>query len=213
MSLASIPTEELFRQFPVETVVSRVLEEKREVLDSFETAYRCREAIRKQQGLKSLAFCGYGRAGKDEAGRHLIENYGYGYSGSLSRVVTPYWAWSIGRSLEETWTTRHLHRRYWYEWTNEFRRTDPARLVRMGLGVSDLAVGIRDVVELQAVKQQRICSLLIWIDRPGIPVDPTVTYTKEDCDEVIVNPGDDIEAYRKVLNEFFDGVGLSRVPM
>jgi hypothetical protein len=220
MDLKTISTYELLQRFPVEESVPYVKSAMGGYIMALRSAAKDRHLFRHAMGLSSLALCGYGRAGKDEAAKYLIQAYGYGYSGSASRLALPLIAVAIDQPAVDVWSSRHLHRKYWFEWLNEFRRDDPSLLARMCLGVSDLVVGIRDHRELADAKAKKLCDKFIWIDRPGVPVDPTLTYTKEDCETVIVNPGDirnpdpgDLENYHCVLDHYCGTIGLLRLPM
>ena len=62
-----------------------------------------------------------------------------------------------------------------------------------------LVAGIRDKKELVAVKACGYTDYILWIERPGTPPDPTVTFTKEDCDEVIHNDAGLIHLHSKLF--------------
>lgn len=148
-----------------------------------------------------ILFCGYGRAGKDEAAAYLAKITGLRYAGSFSWAALPYVAARLGQHPQVAWETRHNHRRQWYDYCNELRATDPTILARMVLAQGDIAAGIRDKVELEAVKAASLFDRVIWIERPGIPEDPTVTFTKNHpvINEILYNSGT-LEQFHKSID-------------
>jgi len=123
-----------------------------------------------------ILFCGYGRAGKDEAAAYLAKITGLRYAGSFSWAALPYVAARLGLHPQVAWETRHQHRKQWYDYCNDLRKTDPTILARMVLAQGDIAAGIRDKVELEAVKAAGLFNRIVWVNRPQVPVDPTVTF-------------------------------------
>ena len=146
----------------------------------------------------TVAFCGWGRAGKDEAGMFLYQNSSMIYHGSLSWVGLPVVAARLKLPQQVAWETRHLRRMEWFEILNEYRKDDPTRLVRDSLRRGDIVVGLRSKDELLACKKQGLMTHTVWIERPGIPPDPTVTYDKGDCDHVVANDGDLPRFFEKI---------------
>lgn len=137
-----------------------------------------------------LAICGHGRAGKDEAAKWFNENTTVRYSGfSTSAVIAPYVASVLGISEEEAFRRRHEDRQLWYEIGNELREHDPAFLARKTFEHGDIAVGIRDRDEMQAVLDEEMVDLAIWIER-DVPPDPTLKYGQEMCDVIVLNTGE-----------------------
>jgi len=140
--------------------------------------------------IETLLFCGYGRAGKDEAASTIGRITYLPYAGSFSWAVLPLVAKALGIHPQVAWETRHANREFWYRKCNELRANDPTLLARMVLEQGKVSAGIRDKVEIDAVKAAHLFGRIIWIDRPGTPVDPTVTFGPGDCDEILLNDGD-----------------------
>lgn len=135
-----------------------------------------------------IALLGYGRSGKDSGGYWCGMHTPLVYTGSTSDVVNPLIAAARGITPEENWARRHQERMFWYEWCNEFRRDDPTKLARAAIDAgADIIVGMRDAAELNACKAARLFDLTIWVENPRVPPDPTVTFTRDDCDIVIDN--------------------------
>jgi hypothetical protein len=147
-----------------------------------------------------LLFVGYGRAGKDEAAAYVAKRTGLRYAGSTSWAVLPYMAARLGLHPQVAWETRHTMRKQWYEMCNELRAPDATILARMVLQSGDITAGVRDIVEITAIKKAKLFDEIVWIERPGTPVDPTVTFTSEDCDRVLWNDGT-LEEFRAKLLE------------
>lgn len=145
-----------------------------------------------------IALCGMGRAGKDTAGEYLGRITELRYVGSLSQILCPLIAEEQGVTPEEAWANRHAQRVFWYEWANEYRKHDPARLIKESLSKGEIVVGVRDRRELFAARDEGLLDQVVWIERPGVPVDPTVTYTQADCDVTIYNTSDLAALYAKL---------------
>lgn len=137
----------------------------------------------------NLLFVGYGRAGKDEAASFVSKISGRRYAGSFSWAALPFVAARLGLHPQVAWETRHTMRKQWYDYCNDLRASDPTILARLVLAQGDITAGLRDKVELDACKKAGLFDRVVWIDRPGTPVDPTVTFGPEDCHQVIENKG------------------------
>jgi hypothetical protein len=85
----------------------------------------------------------------------------------------------------------------WFRYLNEFRADDKTKLVRLVLEKSDFVCGIRSGVELQAAKDERLLDLVVWVDRPGVPVDPTVEFGKTEADVIILNDGTLVDYHKR----------------
>jgi hypothetical protein len=150
-----------------------------------------------------IAFCGYGRAGKDTGAEWFRDHTDLVFAGGCSWTARIYMAKRLsedeGRLItpDEAYTRRHEDRMKWYTYLNEYRKDDPARLIRDCLEHSDIICGVRDYAELIAAKAQGLLDLIIWVDR-DVPVDPTVTYSIDDCDVIIRNHGD-VQVYYQRL--------------
>lgn len=145
-----------------------------------------------------LAFCGWGRAGKDTCAEWFRDHTPLKFAGGCSYTILPLVAEARGESLEYAWETRHQNRQWWYEFCNEYRKHDPARLVRDCLAHSDIVCGIRDGFELKAVVAEGLTDLTIWVNKPGTEKDTTVTYEEKDCDISISNSGSIEDLHRKL---------------
>lgn len=156
---------------------------------------------------KRILFAGYGRVGKDAAAAYLAQVTGLRYAGSFSWAALPYVAARMGFHPQVCWETRHQHREVWYNFCNDLRATDPTILARMVLAQGDIAAGIRDKIELDAVKAAGLFNHIIWIERPGTPKDPTVTFTRKDCTGMIYNAGS-LEDFHRQLKDWAETIDL-----
>lgn len=191
--------------YSLDYLPSRAAASRTRLQDDFTSAldaYHARKAKRKANNTPVIAFLGHGRAGKDTAAEYFCATADLWYAGSSSRVVLPYIADSIGLDEERAWTERHQNRMFWLNWCHAFRGLDYSLLVRMALGIGDVAVGIRGVLELDAVVNNKIVDLTVWVENDRVPVDPTVEYSKDDCDVVLCNNGSRLEFYAK-LRKFY----------
>lgn len=156
-----------------------------------------------------VLFVGYGQAGKDEAAQFCELHLGLRYTGSTSWHAKEDVAKVLGIHPMTAWENRHKNRKIWYEQCNVIRAHDPTELVQRALRSGDICSGLRDKVELLAAAP--LFDVIVWVDRPGTPVDPTVTFTKRDvlllwngC--VILNDGT-LEDYHRKLITFFTDLG------
>jgi hypothetical protein len=158
--------------------------------------------------VKTILFCGFGRSGKDEAASFLGRITTLRYAGSFSWAGLPYMAHLLGMHPCEAWEKRHQMRDVWKRELDHLRTLDQCCLARMVLQTGEIAAGLRDKVEIDAVKSEKLFDRIIWIHRPGTPVDPTVTYGPEDCDEQLCNDGT-LEWFHYQLFEWAKANGLT----
>lgn len=157
-----------------------------------------RTHLRRSMCVPVVAFLGYGRAGKDTAGEYWCQRLGIHYVGSLSAMVAPFLARSVGDTIDNAWRLRHRHRDFWLNWCHGFRDGDLTLLLRLGLAVGDVIVGVRGRMELAAVRREALAWPLIWVGNSRCPDDPTVEFLERDCDITILNEGTHFDYYRKI---------------
>lgn len=127
-----------------------------------------------------ILFVGWGRAGKDEAAAYLAKITGLRYAGSFSWAALPYMSARLGIHPQLAWETRHQNRELWKRYCDELRLVDQTLLARMALQSGDICAGLRDKIELDAVKAAGLFDKIIWVERYGVPIDSTVTFEKDD---------------------------------
>ncbi len=154
-----------------------------------------------------LAIVGPGRSGKDEVAAWFARNTRLRYGGSTSEVIAPHAAKALGLSVAEAFARRHEDRDLWHRLGIELRKHDHAALARAVLKRGDLVVGVRDRVEMETVLAERLVDLAVWIDRPGIPDDPTLEYGPELCDVTIQNHWGLTELHGR-LKKFANAIGV-----
>jgi len=147
---------------------------------------------------QKILFCGYGRAGKDEAAIFLGRITQLRYAGSFSWAGLPHMAKVLGVHPCQAWEQRHQQRQFWKDELDKLRLADQCHLARLVIQSGDIAAGLRDIAEINAVKAEKLFDRIVWVDRPGTPVDPTVTYGPDDCDETLSNDGT-LEQYHAKL--------------
>jgi hypothetical protein len=148
----------------------------------------------------TLGIMGPGRAGKDEAAEWLVEHTTLTYGGTTSIAISREVARREGISFLEAHAQRHDRRAYWRALGDEMRAHNPSALAEEMLKDSTLLVGVRARIEMQSVIEKRLCDLIIWVDRPGIPHDPTLEFGPELCDFTINNWWDVKEYHRRWQN-------------
>ena len=137
-----------------------------------------------------ILLVGWGRCGKDEAAAFLHPHCGITATGSTSWAALPMMAKLLNLPEQRAWETRHEHRQIWKGSCDHFRRNDPLLLINKALASGGQCLtGLRDKKELDAAKAAGIFHRILWIDRPGIPRDPTVTFEAKDCTDYVKNDG------------------------
>lgn len=151
-------------------------------------------------GTSKIAIVGHGRHGKDLAAEILSQITYLRYGGSASWAALPFIANWLNIHPQMAWENRHKHRNYWYEACNFLRKDDPCFLIKRVLRDGDMVVGIRDKVEIQALKESKLVKEIIWVDASKrVPEkDPTVNFTAEDCTMVLDNNSGIDSLYLKV---------------
>ncbi len=142
------------------------------------------------RNYKMIAFCGHGRSGKDTAALMFSKLTGLAYSGSMSWSGKGVVAKALGIPEQIAWDTRHQRRLEWYNILKDCRDNDPTWLVKLCLSQAEVISGIRDLIELKSSLEKGYVKYAIWVDRPGIDPDPTVTYNSSDCTHILKNSGD-----------------------
>lgn len=140
-----------------------------------------------------LLIVGWGRAGKDECARFMNDHLGLPYGGSTSWAAMPLMAALMKTHPQLAWEHRHENRQFWKDACDRFRENDPLLLIRRALDSTPHArviTGIRDRVEITAAREAQIFRHIVWVERPGVPPDPTVTFDARDATDFIRNDGD-----------------------
>jgi hypothetical protein len=152
-------------------------------------------------GLPTVLFLGWGRAGKDEAAAYVASRTQLRYGGSTSWAALPHMASFLGVHPQVAWETRHTRRQLWKDELDRLRISDQCYLARRVLEQGEVTAGLRDKVEVEAVRAAQLFDHIVWIHRPGVPADPTVTFTSRDCDDIIHNEGT-LEEFHQTLDTF-----------
>ncbi len=137
----------------------------------------------------NILIVGHGGCGKDTVAEMLSSKSGIPYLGSTSWHMKRHVARAFGTCDMLAWETRRDNRVAWRAAIDQYRAGDPARILREMYAESGggIVTGVRPVVELEAAR--RYLHLVVWVDRPGIPDDPTCEIRAHHCDTVIRNVG------------------------
>lgn len=151
-----------------------------------------------KSNLPKVLFVGYGRAGKDEAASYLSTISPLRYAGSFSWAGLPHMAKFLSLHPQVAWETRHQRRQEWKDELDRLRLVDQCFLARRVLEQGEVTAGLRDRLEIDAVKAERLFDHIVWIERPGILIDPTVTFTRDDATALIINDGSLSDFHAKI---------------
>lgn len=155
-----------------------------------------------------ILLVGWGRCGKDCASAFLHEHCGLPATGSTSWAALPMMAKLLNLPQQAAWEQRHNCRQVWKDALDDFRKNDPLLLINLALANGGVVVtGIRDKKELDAAKEAGLFHRILWIDRPGIPRDPTVTFEARDCTDYVKNDGS-LERFHHNLIQWAVAAGL-----
>ena len=140
--------------------------------------------------MPTVLIVGHGRSGKDEAGMFLHE-LGIPYGGSCSWAALPLMAKALNLPEQIAWERRHQMRELWFYHCDRFRdeAKDPLVLVRRALALGNVVTGCRNAKEIVLARDSGVFNHVLWIERPGIPVDPTVKFDSSVATEIIRNVG------------------------
>lgn len=135
-----------------------------------------------------ILIVGWGRSGKDEAGAFL-NSIGLPYGGSTSWNALPDVASALRLHPQIAWETRHKNREFWKSFCDKLRADDPCLLARRALREGCVVTGVRDLIEIDKIREEKLFDHILWINRPGTPPDSTVTFGPEKATEIIENDG------------------------
>lgn len=158
-------------------------------------------------GRTTILMVGWGRSGKDAGAEILAELTGFRYGFSFSRAALPFMCEVLGQDEKTAWEERHNHRMTWKNHLDHLRRGDETLLAEMALCHGEILAGLRDIKELEAVRTKGLFSHILWVNRPGVPADPTTTFGPGDADEVIDNNGT-LDEYKETLKRWAESKGL-----
>lgn len=137
-----------------------------------------------------ILIVGHGRSGKDEAAQFMHEHLGFRYGGSTSWAALPLMANHLGLHPMHAWEQRHNLRQIWRSHLDYLRRGDPCLLMRIALGDdANIITGVRGGPEIDAAISEGLFDHIVWINRPGTPVDPTVDFGPDKATIRIQNSG------------------------
>jgi hypothetical protein len=140
--------------------------------------------------MKTVLFCGHGRAGKDTACEMLAAATTLRNAGTTSKYLAEYVAAKLGLPVGEAYARRHETdemRVFWYDAGNELRAAGPATLIRAALAHGEVTGGARDLAEVVAARSEGIVDLVVWVANDRVRPDPTVKFTERECDIVLPN--------------------------
>lgn len=141
------------------------------------------------RGRMRVLFVGHSRAGKDEAAWRLAAHLRVRNGGAMSRHMAAFVAFRLGCLPSDAYRNRHAHRQRWREIIDEYRREDPARILREMFARAEVVCGVRARAEFEAGREEKLFDLAVWIENPRVEPDPTLELTKFDTDAIIVNDG------------------------
>jgi hypothetical protein len=157
---------------------------------------------------------GPGKSGKGIACEILNQIPDVCYCGSTSEVISAQIAEEEGRPFEDVHIERNVSdesRMRWYDKGRLMCTDNPSRLIEIcyekGLEDSDdynvlVCDGCRSQLEIFDALSRGVVDVILWIDRDGLPPDPSLKFGKEVATTIIENNGT-IEDLRKSLFSWY----------
>lgn len=155
-----------------------------------------------------LAIVGPATAGKDSAALWLAGRTPLRFGRSTSDLIIPEAARRLGLPEAEVRARKAELRAYLAAVGDDLRRDDPAALARATLDGADLCVGVRRRAELHAARDAGLFDLVLWVERPGLPPDPTLEFGPEEADLIVRNDGPTLDALHARLDRLARSWGL-----
>ena len=164
-----------------------------------------------------LMILGYARHGKDTVAEILQNSLGLKFASSsfaaAEKVMVPYFK-SKGityASLDECYADRVNHRAEWYDQIKAHNTPDKARLAREIYAENDIYVGIRNIEEFEAVRNEGLFDYSIWVDRsehqPPEPLSSNTT-SPSMANYVIDNNGTLEQLKTRTISLYWDLISL-----
>lgn len=127
--------------------------------------------------MKKFIIFGHAQHGKDAACKYLQDTFGLSYKSSSLFACEKFLFDEMKdthhyKTIEECYNDRFLHRKYWYEAIVNYNTPIKTRLARELFSQYDIYCGIRDLEEFQAIRNEGLVDLAIFIDaRYRMPVE------------------------------------------
>lgn len=141
-----------------------------------------------------IFIIGHKRHGKDTVANMLNER-GFKFVSSTDyvarHIVYPKLK-HVYESVEDCIADRDGFRKLWYLYINEYVENDLTKLTKEIFKVSDLRVGVRNSVELEAAKQAKLVDYVIWVNASKrLPLEDSnsISVKQSQADYVIDNNG------------------------
>lgn len=137
----------------------------------------------------NIVVTGFAGHGKDTACQILNDTFGFTFESSsraaLKEVIYPALKDLYGyTSEEECFQDRVNHRKEWFNLIAEYNKDDLTKLGKLIFSKSQIYCGLRNIMELTALKHAGLVDLVIWVDAR------IRLHTLESYESITINPGD-----------------------
>ena len=145
-----------------------------------------------------LIICGMGNHGKDTVCNTLFtisDDFSYISSSEMACkfIIYPAMKEMFGyASPEECYENRRSHRTKWFNLIKDYNTPDGTRLGQLIFSQYNVYNGIRNKLELDAIRANNMVDTVIWVDASKrMPPEPStsITVTVEDADYILDNNG------------------------
>lgn len=155
-------------------------------------------------------ICGTARHGKDTAAEIVQKYFNLSYAASSEFACDLFLFEKLKDEFgyttkEQCFEDRVNHRQRWFDEIVQFNTPDLGRLGELIFEKNDVYCGIRNLDELDVLREKGLVKLVIWVDASERLTTPEVgsnTITKANADIIIENNGTLAEFEEKVFNLF-----------
>ncbi len=157
-----------------------------------------------------IFFTGFARHGKDSAAEIVKKHFGLTFAASSEFACDLFLFDKLKDEFgyvtkEQCFADRVNHRQRWFDEIVAFNSPDLGRLGELIFEKHDIYCGIRNLDELNVLREKGLGNLVIWVDateRLGSVESGSNTIGKEHADIIIENNGTLEEFEEKVFNLF-----------
>jgi dephospho-CoA kinase len=145
-----------------------------------------------------ILVIGHARHGKDTVCEILQQEYNFRFESSsnfcarkfIFELLKPKYGYF---TYEECFNDRHNHRAEWFDLIHGYCNPDLARLGREIFAENDIYCGLRNRLEFDALRNEKVFDYAVWVDRSQhLPLEPadSMNLSREMADIILDNNKD-----------------------
>ena len=165
----------------------------------------------KDKSLPNICIIGHGEHGKDAFAKCFKDLYGMEFSSSSQAAAKLFIFNKLKdkygyETFEQCYLDRRNRRKEWHDLICEYNFSDKARLAKHIMSENNIYVGMRSSEELKECKRIGLFDYVIFVYRPGHPLEGGDSFNIEfsDADFVVFNNTDDPDDLYTRAEEFMN---------